>query len=152
MAETTTPEPTTVIVSGYFNPLHIGHLRYLQAGAAAGDRLIVIVNNDLQQQLKKGRVIMSAEDRREIVAALGMVDEAVIAIDQDPTVVATIESIAQRETGARLVFGNGGDRDSAAEVPEQTVCDRYSIEMVFDMGGTEKADSSTRINAAMASE
>ncbi|WP_370327765.1 adenylyltransferase/cytidyltransferase family protein [Euzebya sp.] len=141
--------PTTVIVSGYFNPFHIGHLRLLQAAAEAGDRLVVIVNNDVQQRMKKGRIIMTESDRREIVAAIGIVDEAVIAVDDDRTVIRTIEQIAQREQGSRLVFGNGGDRDSAAVVPEQEVCDRYGIEMVFDMGGTDKADSSTRITSAM---
>ena len=147
-----TPEgtpPTTVIVSGYFNPLHIGHLRLLQAGAAAGDRLVVIVNNDAQQVMKKGKVIMPEADRREIVAALRMVDEAVVAIDADRTVRATIELIAAREAGNRVVFGNGGDRDAAAEVPEAEVCQRLGIEMVFDMGGTDKADSSSRINEAL---
>ena len=113
---------------------------------------MVIVNNDRQQELKKGRVIMSEDDRREIVGALGIVDEAVVAVDEDATVVASIAAVAEREQGVNLVFGNGGDRDSAAEVPEQEVCDRYGIRMVFDMGGTEKADSSTRINEVMGEE
>jgi cytidyltransferase-like protein len=140
---------TTVIVSGYFNPFHIGHLRYLQAGRALGDRLVVIVNNDVQQTLKKGRIIMPEGDRLEIVQAIGIVDEAMIALDQDPTVIRSIEAIAKREQDVQLIFGNGGDRDSAAEVPEQEVCDRYGITMVFDMGGNAKADSSTRINQAL---
>jgi putative ATPase len=156
MGSTSAPG-TTVIVSGYFNPLHIGHLRLLQAARAAGDRLVVIVNNDHQQVLKKGAVIMPEGDRQAIVAALGVVDQAVVAVDEDRTVRATIEQIARAERAAfgedrRLVFGNGGDRDSAAVVPEQDVCDRYGIEMVFDMGGTDKADSSTRINAALAAD
>ncbi|CAN5829367.1 hypothetical protein BH24ACT15_BH24ACT15_00260 [soil metagenome] len=137
---------TTVIVSGYFNPFHIGHLRLLRAAKAAGDKLIVIVNNDAQQQMKKGKVIMPEGDRHAIVNAIGIVDEAMIAIDDDPTVVASLESIAAQEKGSRLVFANGGDRDSAAAVPEEDVCRRHDIEMVFDMGGTDKADSSSRIN------
>jgi cytidyltransferase-like protein len=141
--------PTTVIVSGYFNPLHIGHLRLLQAARAAGDRLVVIVNNDLQQEMKKGKVIMPEADRREIVAAIGIVDEAIVAVDDDRTVCASLELIAGRESGNRLVFGNGGDRDSMAEVPEAAVCEAHGIEMVFDMGGTDKADSSSRINEAL---
>ena len=114
----------------------------------------MIVNNDVQQQLKKGKVIMSAEDRHAIVSAIGIVDEAIIALDEDPTVVRSIEVIAERETaaGRRVIFGNGGDRNAAAEVPEQAVCDRFGVEMVFDLGGDTKADSSTRINAATGSD
>jgi glycerol-3-phosphate cytidylyltransferase/D-beta-D-heptose 7-phosphate kinase/D-beta-D-heptose 1-phosphate adenosyltransferase len=141
--------PTTVIVSGYFNPLHIGHLRLLQAAEALGDRLVVIVNNDAQQVMKKGKVIMPEQDRREIVAALRMVDEAIVAVDEDRTVCATLELIAQREAGNRLVFGNGGDRNAVTAVPEAEVSARHGIEMVFDMGGTDKADSSSRINQAL---
>lgn len=148
MSDTHDDRLTTVIVSGYFNPLHIGHLRLLQAAAALGDRLVVVVNNDAQQVMKKGKVIMGEADRREIVAAIGIVDEAMVAVDEDRTVCASLELIAQGEGGNRLVFGNGGDRDSALAVPEADVCARHGIEMVFDVGGTDKADSSSRINEA----
>ena len=76
-------EKTLVIVSGYFSPLHCGHLDYLEAGASLGDRLIVIVNNDLQQKKKKGKVILPQQDRLRIVKALSIVDEACVAIDDD---------------------------------------------------------------------
>ena len=87
-------EKTLVIVSGYFSPLHCGHLDYLEAGASLGDRLIVIVNNDLQQKKKKGKVILPQQDRLRIVKALSIVDEACVAIDDDSSVKKTIESIA----------------------------------------------------------
>ena len=74
--------PTLVIVSGYFGPMHAGHLDYIEAGAAAGDELYVIVNNNVQQTLKKGKIIMDEGDRHRIVAALRVVDHAMIAVDQ----------------------------------------------------------------------
>ncbi len=139
-------QPVLVIISGYFSPLHCGHLDMIEAGADAGDRLAVIVNNNAQQVLKKGKLIIDEQDRLRVVSALRAVDDAIIAIDEDGAVSASIEKLAQRYPDHHIVFGNGGDRDSDAVVPESAVCSRYGIEMVFDMGGTNKYDSSSRIN------
>lgn len=138
-----------VIESGYFNPLHGGHLDMIEAGAALGDKLVVIVNNDVQQVQKKGKVILDEANRMRLIGALRDVDEAVLSIDQDPTQIKTLEMVAQKYPNDELVFANGGDRDSEKAIPEGDVCRKYNIEMVFGVGGTEKADSSTRINQAM---
>lgn len=152
MTDPLSSHPTLVIVSGYFGPMHVGHLDLIEAGAAEGDELMVIVNNNAQQLAKKGRVVIDERDRLRMVQALQAVDHAMIAIDDDGSVSATIASIAERHPDHRIVFGNGGDRDSAAVVPEAEVCERYGITMVFDFGGSEKADSSTRIIAALEAE
>lgn len=121
----------------------------IEAGAKLGDRLVVIVNNDEQQVMKKGKVILTAENRARLIAALRDVDEVMISIDDDPTVIKSLEKIALKYPNDELVFANGGDRDSEKAIPEGDVCRRYGIEMVFGVGGIEKADSSTRINQAM---
>jgi len=106
----------------------------------------VIVNNNLQQELKKGRVIIDEAERLRIVQALRAVDHAMISIDEDSTVCASIESIAQRHPDHRIIFGNGGDRHPGGDMPpEADVCERHGVEMIFDMGGNEKADSSSRL-------
>lgn len=138
-----------VIESGFFNPLHGGHLDMIEAGAKLGDKLIVIVNNDVQQVIKKSKVILDENNRQRLLSALRDVDEAVIAIDQDPTVIKSLKAIALRHPGDELVFANGGDRDSEKAIPEGDVCRQYNIEMIFGIGGVEKADSSTRINQAL---
>lgn len=138
-----------VIESGFFNPLHGGHLDMIEAGAKLGDKLIVIVNNDKQQIAKKGKIILSEDNRLRLIDALRDVDEAFIAIDEDGSVIASLEKIALQYPNDELVFANGGDRDSEKAIPEGDVCRKYNIEMVFGVGGTEKADSSTRINQAM---
>lgn len=138
-----------VIESGFFNPLHGGHLDMIEAGAKLGDKLIVIVNNDQQQIAKKGKVILDENNRLRLIGALRAVDDAFIAIDEDGSVIASLEKIANQYPDAELVFANGGDRDSEKAVPESDICHRYNIEMIFGVGGTEKADSSTRINRAM---
>ena len=138
-----------VIESGFFNPLHGGHLDMIEAGAKLGDKLIVIVNNDTQQVLKKGKVILNEDNRARLIRALRDVDEVVISIDDDATVIQTLQMIAKAHPDDELVFANGGDRDSEKAIPETEVCRTHNIMMLFGVGGTEKADSSTRINQAL---
>lgn len=140
-----------VIVSGYFNPLHGGHLDMIEAAAEMGDTLIVVVNNDIQQVLKKGKIILDEKNRLRLMRALKGVDQAVLSIDEDSTIVKTLEMIAGQYPGDTLIFANGGDRDTAKEVPEAAICEKYNIEMRFD-AGVGKLDSSTRINRATGKE
>ena len=138
----------TIIVSGFFNPLHGGHLNMIEAAAKMGDRLIVIVNNDEQQILKKGKIILPEENRARLLKALRHVDEVIIAVDNDPTVIKTLHAIADKYPDHSLTFANGGDRDSEKVIPEGEVARERNIELVFGAGG-DKADSSTRINQAL---
>ena len=142
-------EVKIIIESGFFNPLLGGHLDMIEAGAELGDKLIVIVNNDKQQVMKKGKVILTAENRARLIGALRAVDEVDISIDDDPTVIKSLEAIAKRYPNDELIFANGGDRDSEKAIPEGEVCKKYGIAMMFGVGGSEKADSSTRINQAL---
>jgi bifunctional ADP-heptose synthase (sugar kinase/adenylyltransferase) len=121
----------------------------MEAAAEMGDHLIVIVNNDEQQILKKGRVITPMDDRLEIVRALRIVDEAVPAIDEDATVKETLASIRDRYPAASLTFANGGDRSDPSVVAEAQLCEKIGIDLKLGVGGLEKADSSSRINAAL---
>lgn len=145
-----------VIVSGYFNPLHGGHLDMIEAARELGDKLIVVVNNDKQQVLKKGKVILDEENRLRLIGALRAVDEAVLSIDEEPPVINTLEMIAQRYPDDELIFANGGDRDSDKVIPETDICNQYGIKTVFGIGtdvrGLVKPDSSTRINQALGHE
>lgn len=123
-----------VIVSGYFNPLHVGHLAYFEAAAKLGDWLVVIVNNDTQVELKGSVPFMRSEDRMKIVQALQCVDRATLSEDQDGSVSKTIERIFDLGTttvnDVGWIFANGGDQ-TAETIPETEVCKRLGIEMVF---------------------
>jgi glycerol-3-phosphate cytidylyltransferase/D-beta-D-heptose 7-phosphate kinase/D-beta-D-heptose 1-phosphate adenosyltransferase len=143
-----------VIVSGYFNPLHGGHLDMLEAARTLGDYLIVIINNDQQQLLKKGKIILDEMNRTRLIAALRAVDEVVLSIDTEPPVTKTLREIALKYQNDELVFANGGDRDGHREVPESDVCEQLGIKMVFGVGSHEvvKRDSSSRINQACGHE
>ncbi len=145
------PKRVGVIVSGYFSPLHVGHLDMIEGAAALGDDVIVVVNNNAQQALKKGKVIIDEADRLRVVEALRDVDHAIIAVDTDRTVSASLKTIADTFPDHSLIFANGGDRIPGF-VPEAEVCEANGIELRFGVGGDEKADSSSRINVEMGLE
>jgi glycerol-3-phosphate cytidylyltransferase/D-beta-D-heptose 7-phosphate kinase/D-beta-D-heptose 1-phosphate adenosyltransferase len=149
MAET--PQRAS-IVSGYFNPLHVGHLRMMNAARDMTGYLIIVVNNDVQQIIKKGRIILPLDDRLEVVRALRAADEVVAAVDEDPSIRQTLREIRASHPHAELIFGNGGDRTDSKHINESDVCDELGIGLRFGVGGEEKADSSTRIVAAVMGE
>ncbi len=121
----------------------------IEAAAELGDRLIVIVNNDVQQVLKKDKIILNENNRMRLMRALKYVDEVILSIDQDPSQIQTLELVAGQYPNDELIFANGGDRDSENAIPETEVCKAHNIRLVFGVGGSEKADSSTRINQAL---
>lgn len=123
-----------VAVSGYFDPIHVGHLEYLKLAKKLGNKLVVIVNNNYQCVLKKGKFFMDESDRVEIVRCLKMVDEVFLSVDKDKTVCKSLEAIKPD------IFANGGDR-SKGEVPESFICKKYNIKMIDGLG--EKIRSSS---------
>ncbi len=146
-----------VIVSGYFNPLHGGHLDMIEAARTMGDKLIVIVNNDKQQVMKKSKIILEENNRLRLIQALRDVDEAMLSIDtEDTSQTQTLQLIRQKYPHDDLIFGNGGDRTAGLALPknEYETCIANDIEMVFGVGSheVEKRDSSTRINQATGHE
>jgi len=130
-----------IIVSGYFNPLHKGHLEYLNHAKALADKLIVIVNNDYQRELKGSKAFQDEEERVIIISNLKAVDEAVLSIDQDRTVCETIRHISQ-EFGKDfdLAFANGGDQSNES-IPEAPICNELGINLIDGLG--EKIQSSS---------
>lgn len=148
-----TPTPAQAsIVSGYFSPLHDGHLDLFEAAQARSGYLIVIVNNDAQQILKKGRIIQSDRIRLRIVEALRIVDAAYIAVDQGPGIDGTFDLIRAEYPDTELEFCNGGDRapdDDSLPTEEIAAADRNRITLLYGVGGTDKADSSSRIIASL---
>ena len=124
-----------IAVSGYFDPIHVGHLEYLKMAKSLGDTLVVIVNNNSQCVLKKGKFFMDEKDRLEIVKAIKYVDEVFLSVDEDRTVCKSLELIRPN------IFANGGDR-STDEVPETLVCKKHDIKMVDGLGEKIRSSSS----------
>jgi cytidyltransferase-like protein len=139
------------IVSGYFGPLHHGHLDLFEAARERTGYLIVIVNNDQQQILKKGRIIQAASDRLRIVRALRMVDDAYVAVEDGPGMVESLDLVRNQYPDCELEFCNGGDRKDLDSLPadEVAAAQRNNITLHYGVGGFDKADSSTRILAVL---
>lgn len=128
-----------VVASGFYNPLHLGHIRYLEASRRLGGQLVVVVNTDEQVRLKGAVPFMPEGDRLAIVSALKCVDYAVLAVDTDRTVCRTLSLLNPR------VFANGGDVSSEADCREAEVCRKLGIRMEFGVGGSEKLRSSSEL-------
>ena len=130
-----------VIVSGYFNPLHKGHLELFKKAKESGDILIVIVNNDIQRELKGSKFFQDENERIEIIRALTSVDMAWISIDKDSTQNATLRLMVEKFYGSmKLAFANGGDQNNST-IPERGICEQFDIELIDGLG--EKIQSSS---------
>lgn len=130
-----------VAVSGYFNPLHVGHLEMIEKAKKLGDYLIVIVNNDYQVKLKGSVSFMSEKDRIKIIKALKDVDEVFLSIDKDKTVCKSLSKIKPD------IFANGGDRKNLNDVPEYNICQKLNIKMVDGLGKKIRSSSILIANA-----
>lgn len=131
-----------VMISGGFDPIHIGHIRYIQEASKLGDTLIVVINNDNWLQKKKGKEFMSAIERKEIIEAIVGVDKVVISSHKkNPTDMSVCTELKKIKPH---VFANGGDR-FADNIPEFQLCNELDIEMVFNVGRGGKVRSSSEL-------
>ena len=127
---------TIACVSGYFDPIHIGHIEYFKLSKNIADKLMVIVNNDEQAILKKGKAFMPADERIKIIQELKCVDYVFKSIDKDRTVCKTIENLPIKPT----FFCNGGDQNNNS-IPEANICNKLGIQLRDGFG--EKIQSSS---------
>lgn len=134
-------KPKIIIVSGYFNPIHKGHLEYFIHAKDKGDLLFVIVNSDHQRALKGSKEFQKEDERLFIVQHIKEVDQAFMSIDQDRTVCKTLGMLhTQFGTSHQLAFANGGDQNNNS-IPEVTICKTLGIQLIEGLG--EKIQSSS---------
>ena len=134
------------IISGYFNPIHTGHLDYIEGAKQRCDLLYVIVNSDRQVDIKGSKQFMDEGSRLRIVRALAYVNKAMVSIDDDASVCRSIKAIHKQYCDdpflTDIFFMNGGDR-SQGTVPETEVCEELDIKMIYNVGGIKTESSST---------
>ena len=123
-----------VVTSGYFDPLHVGHLECLKLAKQLGDKLIVIINSDFQAKLKKGKSFMSEQDRMKIISSLECVDEVFLSIDQDKTQCESLKYLKPN------IFAKGGDR-LKSEIPESKICKELGIQIIDRLGSKIRSSS-----------
>jgi cytidyltransferase-like protein len=123
-------------VSGYFDPIHIGHIEYFKMSKGVADKLMVIVNNDEQAVLKKGQAFMPVDERIKIIQELKCVDYVIKSVDTDTTVRKTLETVTPRPT----FFCNGGDQNNNS-IPEAEICKKLGIQLLDGFG--DKIQSSS---------
>ena len=134
-------KPKIIIVSGYFNPIHKGHLEYFINAKTMGDLLYVIVNSDHQRALKGSKEFQKEYERLFIVQHIKEVDQAFLSIDQDRTVCKTLEMLHLQFGGThQLAFANGGDQNNTS-IPEVPICQALGIELIDGLG--DKIQSSS---------
>ena len=131
-----------IITSGYFDPIHKGHIEYLQRSKELGGWLVAILNNDYQATLKKGKPFMPEDERRTILEAIRYVDEVFLCIDSDKSVCRSIEEIFRKYQGKEIIFAKGGDR-FVEEIPETILCKELGIKVIDGLG--EKIQSSSNL-------
>ena len=130
-----------IIVSGYFNPIHKGHIEYFNNAKSCGDRVIVIVNSDHQRALKGSKEFQKEDERVFIVSNIKSVDEVVLSIDQDRTQCETIKRLHDKLNNSyQLAFANGGDQNNTS-IPEAPICLELGIELIEGLG--DKIQSSS---------
>ena len=130
-----------IIVSGYFNPLHKGHIEYFHFAKSLGEKLIVIVNNDIQRKLKGSEEFMMEDERCLIVKELSIVNEVFLSIDIDRTVIQSLKQIHKNYSKEySLFFANGGDQNNNS-IPENNVCQKLGINLIDGMGNKIQSSS-----------
>jgi len=139
---------TLVICSGYFNPVHKGHIEYLKKSSELGDYLYVIVNNDLQVSLKGSKPFMEEQERKIIVESLYFVDSAMVSIDKDRSVVESVKKIVKDSENAftRYIFANGGDQNNGT-IAESEICKALGVELIDGLG--DKIQSSSKLKSKL---
>ena len=130
-----------IIVSGYFNPIHKGHLEYFNNAKAIADKLFVIVNNDHQRALKGSKEFQDENERMIIVSNIKAVDKAILSIDTDRAVCATIKMIVEQfEEEYDLGFANGGDQNNDT-ILEKSVCALMNVALIDGLGNKIQSSS-----------
>ena len=133
------------LVSGGFDPVHVGHLRMFQDAKNLSENVIVLLNNDEWLIKKKGKPFMNEDQRKEILEEFKSISEVIIQKSSDKSSSLAIEEFAKNNPKKRICYCNGGDRDSIKNIHEAEICKKLGVNLEFGVGGEEKIESSSKL-------
>lgn len=130
------------VVSGGFDPLHLGHINYLKEASKLGDLLFVCLNSDDWLSKKKGKPFLAFKERKAILESLEFVDKVYkFKDDKYGSCIEGIKQIKKEHPRSKIIFCNGGDRNKT-NIPELKL---EGITFKFGVGGNQKSNSSSKI-------
>tara|TARA_B100001113_G_C21118108_1_gene626233 strand:- start:860 stop:1639 length:780 start_codon:yes stop_codon:yes gene_type:complete len=133
------------LVSGGFDPVHVGHLRMFQDAKKLSDKVIVLLNNDEWLIEKKGKPFMSQEQRKEILEEFESISKVIIQKSNEKSSSKAIQEFAYKNERKNICYCNGGDRSNIENIREAEICKKLNIDLVFGVGGEEKIESSSEL-------
>ena len=134
------------LVSGGFDPVHIGHVQMFKEAGKLADNVVVLLNSDDWLVRKKGKSFMDAEHRKSILEELKCVDKVIIQTsDNDDSSSNAIMNFAIKYADSKICFCNGGDRKDNKTIRESGICNKYEVALEYGIGGDYKAASSSEL-------
>ena len=134
------------LVSGGFDPVHLGHLRMLQEAKKLSDKVIVLLNNDAWLVKKKGKPFMNENQRKEILSEFKSITKVIIQNSSDKSSNQAIEDFVQNNPNKSICYCNGGDRSNIKNILESKICKKLGVSLEFGVGGEEKVESSSQLS------
>ena len=133
------------LVSGGFDPVHVGHLRMFQDAKKLSDNVILLLNNDEWLIKKKGKQFMNQNQRKEILDEFSSISEVIIQKSNDKSSSKAIEDFVNNNPNKKICYCNGGDRSNIKNIHESEICRKLDVDLQFGVGGVVKIESSSEL-------
>ena len=133
------------LVSGGFDPVHVGHLRMFKDALRFSDNVVILLNNDEWLTKKKGKPFMNENQRKEILDEFKSIYKVIIQTSSNKSSSDAIEQFAANNPNKSICYCNGGDRSNIKNIHESEICKKLGVELQFSVGGEEKIESSSQL-------